>query len=124
MAEYEKIFKAYDIRGIVPDELDQSAAESAGAAFARLTGAAAVVTVNDMRTSSAPLAEAFGRGAARPGVTTDDLDGMTVTGDGWWFNLRSSNTEPLLRLNVEARAEATLAAVRDEILRIVRDAGT
>jgi phosphomannomutase len=88
-----------------------------------LTGAAADVTVNDMRTSSAPLAEAFGCGAAGPGVTTDDLDGMTVTGGRWWFNLRPSNTEPLLRLNVEASDEATLAAVRDEVLRIVRDAG-
>jgi phosphomannomutase len=60
---------------------------------------------------------------SRPGVSTDDLDGMTVNGDGWWFNLRPSNTEPLLRLNVEARDEATLAAVRDEVLRIVRAPG-
>jgi hypothetical protein len=64
VAEYEKIFKACDIRGIVPDELD----ESVGAAFARLTDAAAVVTVHDMRTSSAPLADAFGRGAASQGA--------------------------------------------------------
>jgi phosphomannomutase len=50
----------------------------------------------------------------------DDLDGLTVTGDGWWFNVRPSNTEPLLRLNVEAADEPTLAAKRDEVLRIVR----
>jgi phosphomannomutase len=68
MAEYAKIFKAYDIRGIVPDELDEEAAEQIGAAFARLTGAPALVTVHDMRTSSAPLAEAFGRGAAAQGA--------------------------------------------------------
>ena len=68
MAEYAKIFKAYDIRGIVPDELDEDAAEVIGAAFARLTGAASVVTVHDMRTSSAPLAAAFGRGAAAQGA--------------------------------------------------------
>ncbi len=68
MAEYAKIFKAYDIRGIVPDQLDEDAAEVIGAAFARLTGAASVVTVHDMRTSSAPLADAFGRGAAAQGA--------------------------------------------------------
>ena len=39
MADYAKIFKAYDIRGVVPDDLDEGAAEAIGAAFARLTGA-------------------------------------------------------------------------------------
>ena len=68
MGDYQKIFKAYDIRGIVPDELDEQVAESVGAAFVRLTGARRVVTVHDMRTSSAPLAEAFGRGAAAQGA--------------------------------------------------------
>ena len=68
MAEYAKIFKAYDIRGTVPDELDESVAEAVGAAFVRLTGAPAVVTVHDMRTSSVPLAEAFGHGAAAQGA--------------------------------------------------------
>jgi len=53
----------------------------------------------------------------------DELDGMTVTHSGvpmWWFNLRASNTEPLLRLNVEAADEATMARVRDDVLSIVR----
>ena len=68
MAEYAKIFKAYDIRGTVPDEFDESVAQAVGAAFARLTGAPAVVTVHDMRTSSVPLAEAFGLGAASQGA--------------------------------------------------------
>ena len=68
MAEYAKIFKAYDIRGIVPDELDETVAGAVGAAFARMTGAEAIVTVHDMRTSSAPLAEAFGAGAASQGA--------------------------------------------------------
>ena len=68
MGSYEKIFKAYDIRGIVPDELDEQVAESVGAAFARLTGAPSVVTVHDMRTSSRPLAEAFAQGAAAQGA--------------------------------------------------------
>jgi phosphomannomutase len=58
--------------------------------------------------------------ASRPGVTTDELDGMTVTGDGWWFNLRPSNTEPLLRLNLEASDETTMTRLRDEVLSIVR----
>jgi len=53
----------------------------------------------------------------------DELDGMTVTHPGdpmWWFNLRASNTEPLLRLNVEAGDETTMAQVRDDVLSIVR----
>jgi phosphomannomutase len=68
VGDYQKIFKAYDVRGIVPDELDEQVAESVGAAFVRLTGARCVVTVHDMRTSSEPLAEAFGRGAAGQGA--------------------------------------------------------
>ncbi len=68
MGELAKIFKAYDIRGVVPDELDEGVAEAVGAAFARLTGAPTLVTMHDMRTSSAPLAEAFGRGAASQGA--------------------------------------------------------
>jgi phosphomannomutase len=56
----------------------------------------------------------------QPGVTIDDLDGLTVSGDGWWFNLRPSNTEPLLRLNVEARTPEEVAAIRDAVLAIVR----
>jgi phosphomannomutase len=56
----------------------------------------------------------------QPGITIDDLDGMTVSGDGWWFNLRPSNTEPLLRLNVEARTSEEVAGIRDAVLAIVR----
>ncbi|MFG2002390.1 phosphomannomutase/phosphoglucomutase [Spirillospora sp. NPDC048911] len=58
--------------------------------------------------------------AGRPGVTIDELDGLTVGTGDWWFNLRPSNTEPLLRLNAEAADEQTMAAVRDEVLAIVR----
>ena len=68
MGSYEKIFKAYDIRGVVPDELDEQIAESVGAAFIRLTGAPSIVTVHDMRTSSQPLAGAFARGAVSQGA--------------------------------------------------------
>ncbi|KUL43370.1 phosphoglucosamine mutase [Streptomyces violaceusniger] len=56
----------------------------------------------------------------REGVELDELDGLTVTAADWWFNLRPSNTEPLLRLNVEARDAERVAAVRDEVLSIVR----
>ena len=73
--------------------------------------------VGDQAAATREVRRAF---AARPGVTLDDLDGLTVSGGGWWFNLRPSNTEPLLRLNVEAEDEATLAALRDEVLGIVR----
>lgn len=58
--------------------------------------------------------------AGRDDVRLDDLDGLTVTGEGWWFNLRPSNTEPLLRLNAEAGDEAAMAEVRDTVLAIVR----
>ncbi|MCW2902808.1 MAG: Phosphomannomutase [Streptosporangiaceae bacterium] len=59
--------------------------------------------------------------AGRPGVTMDELDGLTVGADDWWFNLRPSNTEPLLRLNAEAIDEKTMTAVRDEVLAMVRE---
>jgi phosphomannomutase len=59
--------------------------------------------------------------AARDGVEHDELDGLTVhLPDGSWFNLRPSNTEPLLRLNVEAADAAAVAALRDEVLAVVR----
>jgi phosphomannomutase len=52
----------------------------------------------------------------RPATTLDHLDGLTVSTEPWWFNLRASNTEPLLRLNVEAEDTDTMARVRDEVL--------
>jgi phosphomannomutase len=54
------------------------------------------------------------------GHDLDRLDGLTVTADDWWFNVRPSNTEPLLRLNVEGNDEATMARVRDDVLSIIR----
>ncbi len=68
MGDLASIVKAYDIRGVVPDQLDESVAEAVGAAFAKLTGAATILTVHDMRASSGPLADAFGRGAAAQGA--------------------------------------------------------
>jgi phosphomannomutase len=55
------------------------------------------------------------------GLEQDELDGLTVSSpDGWWFNVRASNTEPLLRLNVEGPDESTMARVRDEVLALIR----
>lgn len=55
------------------------------------------------------------------GADTDRLDGLTVQlGTGTWFNLRPSNTEPLLRLNVEAPDVETMTRVRDDVLALVR----
>ncbi len=59
--------------------------------------------------------------AAREGTEIDHLDGLTVSlEDGSWFNLRASNTEPLLRLNVEAPDDTTMSALRDDVLALVR----
>ncbi|MGW1030065.1 phosphomannomutase/phosphoglucomutase [Streptomyces sp. NPDC002577] len=58
--------------------------------------------------------------AGRDDVTLDELDGLTVSAADWWFNVRPSNTEPLLRLNAEARDVATMTKIRDEVLAIIR----
>ena len=50
----------------------------------------------------------------------DELDGVTVTGPDWWFNVRPSNTEPLLRLNVEAKTPERMKQVRDQVLALFR----
>jgi phosphomannomutase len=74
--------------------------------------------VNDQRARMAAIENAF---SGREGVRTDDLDGLTVElADGSWFNVRPSNTEPLLRLNVEGPDEASMSALRDEVLQIIR----
>ena len=51
----------------------------------------------------------------------DHLDGLTVTADDWWFNVRPSNTEPLLRLNVEGADDTTMARVRNDVLTVIRN---
>jgi len=75
--------------------------------------------VADQAQATAKVRSVF---SERTGVTLDELDGLTVSADDWWFNLRPSNTEPLLRLNVEAASAEQMAAVRDEVLGLVRDA--
>ncbi|GAO09826.1 phosphomannomutase/phosphoglucomutase [Streptomyces lydicamycinicus] len=74
-------------------------------------------TVDDQTGRLAAIKTAY---QGRDGVTLDELDGLTVTADDWWFNVRASNTEPLLRLNVEARDTATADRIRDEALAIIR----
>ena len=82
-------------------------------------------TVADVQAATADVrawAQAWGRDEGQD-VEFDELDGMTVSHRGdpmWWFNLRASNTEPLLRLNVEAKDEPTMQRVRDDVLSIVR----
>jgi phosphomannomutase len=78
-------------------------------------------TVDDVPAAFTRIVEAFtGR------ADFDELDGLTVTGivagdePFWWFSVRSSNTEPLLRLNVEAADVATMQRVRDEVLALIR----
>lgn len=66
--------------------------------------------------ASTILADIETRYAEKDSITIDHLDGLTVSSDNWWFNLRASNTEPLLRLNVEAKTQARLDRVTKEVL--------
>jgi phosphomannomutase len=77
-------------------------------------------TVADAAAATARVRAAFeGR------ATFDEMDGLTVTGQVvgdepfWWFSVRSSNTEPLLRLNVEAAEPHTMMVIRDEVLALI-----
>lgn len=79
--------------------------------------------VDDAPSVMALIETTFG---SQEGVTTDRLDGLTVSYSGdpmWWFNVRPSNTEPLLRLNVEATDRVTMERVRDDVLGIVTTGG-
>jgi phosphomannomutase len=72
-------------------------------------------TVTDAKAKVAEIARHYAD------LPQDDMDGLTIElGDGAWFNVRPSNTEPLLRLNVEAPDEVTMAKVRDEVLGLIR----
>jgi len=74
-------------------------------------------TVDDQ---AGKLAELEQRYAGEPGVELDRMDGLTVTHADWWFNVRPSNTEPLLRLNAEGKDTATMSRVRDTVLSLIR----
>jgi len=57
---------------------------------------------------------------AKHGLEIDEMDGVTVASSNWWFNVRPSNTEPLVRLNVEANSEDEMSRLRDEVLGLIR----
>jgi len=77
--------------------------------------------INSRVTDAAATAKAVEAAyEGREGVEIDHLDGLTVSAADWWFNLRPSNTEPLLRLNAEAADETTMTRVRDDVLAIVK----
>ncbi|AEG45098.1 phosphomannomutase/phosphoglucomutase [Isoptericola variabilis] len=82
-------------------------------------------TVADAAAATARVRQAYA--SAYPGAEVDELDGLTVAHwdahPQWWFNLRASNTEPLLRLNVEAADEDIMIKVRDDVLSLVREEG-
>jgi phosphomannomutase len=71
------------------------------------------IGVGDQKGAIEGIAEAFSEGEA------DRLDGLTVSYDDWWFNVRPSNTEPLLRLNVEADSPELMEAKRDELVALI-----
>ena len=73
--------------------------------------------VVDQEVATLAIRNAYGTGA---GIEIDDLDGLTIMAPTWWFNVRPSNTEPLLRLNVEADEVAVMEQIRDEVLAIMR----
>ena len=81
-------------------------------------------SVDDVAAARERVVQAYVTEEGAGPVTVDELDGLTVTHwderPRWWFSLRASNTEPLLRLNVEAKDEATMASVRDAALAIIR----
>jgi len=73
--------------------------------------------VEDAGSATALIEASF---SSRQGVEIDHLDGLSVNGSSWWFNVRPSNTEPLLRLNVEAKTVAAMKNLRDEVLALIR----
>jgi phosphomannomutase len=86
------------------------------APFARYVQSGEInTTVTDQQAAMDAVAQAF----AAEGEA-DWMDGLTVNAERWWFNLRPSNTEPLLRLNVEAADADTMASVRDRVLDLFR----
>ena len=74
-------------------------------------------TVKDAKAAMDQIEKIYGK---KDGVEVDYLDGLTISHADWWFNLRASNTEPLLRLNVEASSEARMKKVRDDVLNTIR----
>jgi phosphomannomutase len=78
MTSLDQVFKAYDIRGLVPEQIDVALAGAVGAAFARFTAAPVILVARDMRPSGVELAAAFQSGVTSVGVDVVDL-GLTST---------------------------------------------
>lgn len=76
--------------------------------------------INSEVTDAASIVEQVEAFYSAQGATIDHLDGLTVEFDDWWFNLRGSNTQPLLRLNVEADDQPILKQKTAEVLKLVR----
>lgn len=74
-------------------------------------------TVSD---SAAIMASLKAKYSSDSNLSIDELDGLTVSGDTWWFNVRASNTEPLLRLNAEAKTAERVKEITDEVLALIR----
>ncbi len=77
--------------------------------------------INTEVTSPAATVDRVRERLEREGVAVDLLDGLTADYGSWWFNLRSSNTEPLLRLNVEAPDEDSLQLRVDEVVAMIEE---
>jgi phosphomannomutase len=75
---------------------------------------------SEVEDQAATLQKAEDHYSEQEDVKIDHLDGLTVDLGDWWFNLRPSNTEPLLRLNVEANDKETMENKRDELLSLIR----
>ena len=73
--------------------------------------------VNDVAGKVKAIEEHFGKHA----LSVDHLDGVTIDYGDWWFNVRPSNTEPLLRLNVEAKTRTLMEQKRDEVVTFIRE---
>jgi phosphomannomutase len=75
--------------------------------------------INTEVTSPAATVEAIAEHEAAAGASVDRLDGLTVDHGDWWYNVRPSNTEPLLRLNVEARTPELCATHVAEVKELI-----
>ncbi len=100
---------------LVSDE-DQSLSEILAPIDSRFRSGEINSEVDDVEATVAAIEERY----ASQGAALDHLDGLTVDFDDWWFNLRASNTQPLLRLNVEADDKALLDGKTAEVLGLIR----
>lgn len=101
-------------------EQDRSLSEVVGGLDPYVRSGEVDVAVADPETARARVLDVLGDAYDAASLDVDELDGMTVRrwhgDDPWWLNLRASNTEPVLRLNVEAADVGTMRAVRDRVL--------